>query len=161
MSEQGTSKEWMRRWTDLQLAQESTQSIAATTLVCELVAEVERLSRAGEPAAERALRNCLFLSMSRLHRRSVSGVEKLDWEHILRFCKEGGVEPSPSRAAQPPGDSIVALMSAWSEIQDMIVPGRLPGDGTDQTAQRNGIILAANKLREIIDRATQPPGDGQ
>ena len=104
MSEQGTSKEWMRRWTDLQLAQESTQSIAATTLVCELVAEVERLSRAGEPAAERALRNCLLLAMSRLHRRSVSGVEKLDWEHILRFCKEGGVEPSPLRATQPPVD---------------------------------------------------------
>lgn len=41
--EQPPSKEWMDRWAALQLANESTQGIAASTLVCELVAENERL----------------------------------------------------------------------------------------------------------------------
>jgi hypothetical protein len=40
-----------------------------------------------------ALRNCLLLAMRKAHRDPSS-----DWEHIIRFCKEGGVEPSPLRA---------------------------------------------------------------
>lgn len=43
--EQRPSKEWMARWAALQLANESTQSIAASTLCCELVAENARLSK--------------------------------------------------------------------------------------------------------------------
>lgn len=39
---------------------------------------------------ESALRNCLLLAMRRARRDS-------DWEHIVRFCREGGVEPSPLR----------------------------------------------------------------
>lgn len=39
---------------------------------------------------ESALRNCLLLAMRQARRDS-------DWEHIIRFCREGGVEPSPLR----------------------------------------------------------------
>jgi hypothetical protein len=39
---------------------------------------------------ESALRNCLLLAMRHARRDS-------DWEHIIRFCREGGVEPSPLR----------------------------------------------------------------
>jgi len=45
-----------------------------------------------------ALRNCLLLAMRKAHRDPSS-----DWTHIIRFCKEGGVEPSPLRAAQETG----------------------------------------------------------
>lgn len=34
----------------------------------------------------------------------------------------------------------------WLEISALIVPGKLPGSGCDSTAQRNGLILAANTL---------------
>jgi uncharacterized Zn finger protein (UPF0148 family) len=46
---------------------------------------------------ESALRNCLLLAMRQARKDS-------DWKHIIRFCREGGVEPSPlrERAAQPP-----------------------------------------------------------
>jgi hypothetical protein len=34
----------------------------------------------------------------------------------------------------------------WEEVNALIQPGRLSGNGCDETAQRNGIILAANHL---------------
>lgn len=46
--------DWMRRWSALQQAQESTQSIAASTLVCELVAEIERLKSQVEQVSTHA-----------------------------------------------------------------------------------------------------------
>lgn len=39
-----------------------------------------------------ALRNCLLLAMRESRRQNTRG-----WEHIIRFCKEVGVEPSPLR----------------------------------------------------------------
>lgn len=36
--------------------------------------------------------------------------------------------------------------AAWDAIQALIVPGELKGNGCDQLAQRNGVILAANEL---------------
>lgn len=59
---------------------------------------------APEPAAESALRNCLLLAMRNLHVKHPDSLAAKNWEAIVRFCKEGGVEPSPLRAAQPPGD---------------------------------------------------------
>jgi hypothetical protein len=37
---------------------------------------------------ERSLRNCLMLATRNMRK------EGGDWEHIIRFCKEAGVEPS-------------------------------------------------------------------
>ena len=37
---------------------------------------------------------------------------------------------------------------AWEAVQKWITPGDLQGNGCDQTAQRNGMILAANILAE-------------
>lgn len=45
--------EWVRRWAALQLAQEGTQSIAASTLFCEVVSEIGRLR-----AALRGVQSC-------------------------------------------------------------------------------------------------------
>ena len=41
------------------------------------------------------------------------------------------------------------LRAAWSSIQEAISKGKLRGDGTDQTAERNGKILAANIVMEL------------
>ncbi len=37
----------------------------------------------------------------------------------------------------------------WEQINAMIVPGPLSGMGIDPSAQRNGLILAANSLLEV------------
>lgn len=42
--------------------------------------------------AENALRNCLLFAMRQSRKQNTGG-----WESIIRFCKEGGVEPSPLR----------------------------------------------------------------
>jgi hypothetical protein len=34
----------------------------------------------------------------------------------------------------------------WEEVSALIQSGPLPGNGCDETAQRNGLILAANHL---------------
>jgi hypothetical protein len=59
---------------------------------------------APEPQAEAALRNCLLLAMRVLSVKHPDSLGAKNWEHIVRFCKEGGVEPSPLRTAQPPRD---------------------------------------------------------
>jgi len=38
----------------------------------------------------------------------------------------------------------------WDAINKWIKHGDLPGDGCDQTAQRNGMILASNVIMERI-----------
>lgn len=45
-----------------------------------------------------ALRNCLLLAIRQLHVKHPDSLGAENWRHILRFCKEGGVEPSPLRA---------------------------------------------------------------
>lgn len=37
---------------------------------------------------------------------------------------------------------------AWESVKSMIVMGQLQGNGRDKTAERNGIILAANRLAD-------------
>ncbi|WP_035238109.1 hypothetical protein [Desulfobacter vibrioformis] len=44
------------------------------------------------------------------------------------------------------------LDDAWEAVQEWIIPGELPGDGTDRAAQRNGLVLAADAIRELMDR---------
>jgi hypothetical protein len=40
--------------------------------------------------------------------------------------------------------------AAWEAVNALIVPGDIGGNGTDPTAQRNGIVLAANVLMSRI-----------
>lgn len=44
------------------------------------------------------------------------------------------------------------LNDAWKTVDEWIIPGELPGDGTDKSAQRNGLVLAANAIHELMDR---------
>lgn len=48
----------------------------------------------------------------------------------------------------------------WAEINRWIVPGPLPGNGWDRTAQRNGMILAANQLAAMIKHWPEPADGG-
>jgi hypothetical protein len=41
--------------------------------------------------------------------------------------------------------------AAWEAVNKHIKMGKLQGNGCDETAQRNGLILAANLLRERLD----------
>lgn len=42
------------------------------------------------------------------------------------------------------------IQECWGQINSCIKPGRLPGNGCDETAERNGIILATNILMEMM-----------
>ena len=42
------------------------------------------------------------------------------------------------------------LQEAWNKINSYIKPGRLQGNGCDDTAQRNGMILASNIIMEML-----------
>lgn len=41
------------------------------------------------------------------------------------------------------------IEEAWQTIDKMIVTGALQGNGCDATAQRNGLVLAANALSRL------------
>lgn len=43
-----------------------------------------------------------------------------------------------------------AIRVCWEEINKLIVPGELPGNGCDKSAERNGLVLAANALSPAI-----------
>jgi hypothetical protein len=45
---------------------------------------------------------------------------------------------------------IEAYKKCWKKINSMIVHGDLPGNGCDEVAKRNGIILSANVIAEMI-----------
>lgn len=45
---------------------------------------------------EASLRNCLLLAMRAA--RQTTGTVETDWRHIIRFCTEAGVKPSPLRS---------------------------------------------------------------
>ncbi len=46
----------------------------------------------------------------------------------------------------------------WKAVNALIRPGNLGGNGCDQTAQRNGIILAANTLFPPLPEPPQEDG---
>lgn len=45
----------------------------------------------------------------------------------------------------------------WLQINRWIIPGDLPGNGCDRSAQRNGLILAANIILGDGFDAPLPP----
>lgn len=54
-------------------------------------------------------------------------------------------------------EAVQALQDAWDTINRMVVPGPLQGDGWDKTAERNGLIMAANVLFAAISREQEKP----
>ena len=42
------------------------------------------------------------------------------------------------------------IQACWNAINERIVRGRLPGNGTDKTAERNGLIFATNILSAMM-----------
>lgn len=53
------------------------------------------------------------------------------------------LEQRHSSAADP-------LQEAWDRINALIVRGNLPGDGTDESAQRNGLVIATNVIDAML-----------
>ena len=43
---------------------------------------------------------------------------------------------------------VMERVAIWNEINKYIRPGDLGGNGTDQNAERNGLILAANLVKQ-------------
>lgn len=64
-----------------------------------------------------------------------------------------------SRSFRGVGEGNVAR-ACWQRIDDMIIRGPLPGNGTDRTAQRNGLILAANAIYPLAFPDSPPFADG-
>jgi hypothetical protein len=46
-----------------------------------------------------------------------------------------------------------AMKVCWQIVNGMVARGELPGNGCDQMAQRNGIVLAANRLASAFKAA--------
>ena len=55
-----------------------------------------------EHRLELSLRNCLALACQKRSRDPEA------WGHIIRFCREAGIEPSILRDAEPGGDPLEA-----------------------------------------------------
>ena len=54
--------------------------------------------------------------------------------------------------------------AAWNAVNAFIKPGDLGGNGCDQNAQRNGLILAANLLKQRLEGHSvgiEPPRSGR
>ena len=52
-----------------------------------------------------------------------------------------------------------ALKDAWDVVNALIVFGQLEGNGTDQTAERNGLVLAANAVMRLSHPAPSSPSE--
>lgn len=48
-----------------------------------------------------------------------------------------------------------SLAAVWAEINCHIRSGDLPGNGLDQTAHRNGLVMAANIVFEHMNRLSE------
>ncbi len=48
-------------------------------------------------------------------------------------------------------------LEAWETVIALIKLGSLPGNGTDETAERNGLVLAANAIRALMDERARAP----
>jgi len=63
-------------------------------------------------------------------------------------------------AGATPTARSAALEEVWRSIDARIAQGALSGNGADKTAERNGLVLAANIVRELIDATGVDSGDG-
>lgn len=64
---------------------------------------------------------------------------------------------TPTEARERIADPRIAAMhECLAAVNSMIAQGPLPGNGMDKVAERNGLILAANRLQELIGKADAP-----
>jgi hypothetical protein len=87
----------------------------------------------------------------------------MDRDTIIRLAREAGLLPHPENIVyQDPmfegriktfaaRGAVAERKAAWEAVNALIIPGDIGGDGVDPTAQRNGIVLAANALMSRID----------
>lgn len=123
--------------------------------------ELHEKVTAPEPAAESALRNCLLLALRNLHVKHPDSLAAKNWEAIVRFCKEGGIEPSSLRESRLPKPDHCEVCSkqlppasAWSmpscpDCQELLEGlGQLMGDfaDRDQTIKAGWIERAINLI---------------
>ena len=103
----------------------------------DVIASAPRPTVADQPAAERALRNVLALvgSLRARLRRGVAVTDQ-DLGHLVRFCAEGGVAPSPLRDDAP-----------------VATPPAIPAD-------LRGLLDALVAAQDARDAADAPGGDG-
>lgn len=59
--------------------------------------------------------------------------------------------PTPEQSGE--NEEHLGLQKAWNILTAMVSPGVLQGNGCDETAKRNGIILAANAIAAAMDRS--------
>jgi hypothetical protein len=49
------------------------------------------------------------------------------------------------------------IEECWGSVDALIVRGELSGNGCDDSAQRNGIVLAANALHSMLNAKDEKP----
>ena len=66
--------------------------------------EAERLvdAEATESVATKALKNILAYTLRMKKKARKDGANETDLDHLVRFCEEGGVKPSPLRESESP-----------------------------------------------------------
>ena len=77
----------------------------------------------------------------------MSETPKLDTGEWGRVASNAGLDFSSADEAYYAGlkqGRILERTECWNAIQKWIKPGNLSGNGCDEAAQRNGMILAAN-----------------
>lgn len=132
-----------------QLADELEAADVETILESDLLDRVCTALRAThEPCAEcQRMREGLQLIATDEHR--LMNITARQTAASILAGKPSGVTTTP-----PPEADVATLEQAWKEIDALIRRGELSGNGCDQQAERNGIVLAANKLQELIHRAS-------
>ncbi len=87
-------------------------------------------------------------------------------DEIIEMAREAGISYNPGSQHDHDhfrayGDSLKAYTklvaakerkNAWEAVNALIVHGDIGGNGTDPSAQRNGIVLATNVLADRICR---------
>lgn len=72
---------------------------------------------------------------------------KLHSEHNDR--QEAEIERLRAQPASA-GLDPATVEAIWRKIDEMIHKGPLPGNGCDRSAERNGLVLAANAIRSLL-----------
>lgn len=75
-----------------------------------------------------------------------TATEILCYRRGVAYGQTLGRDPAPHREA--------ALRECWLKINRHVIRGDLPGNGTDKTAERNGLILATNIVAEMMQGLT-------
>lgn len=99
-----------------------------------------------EHRLELSLRNCLALA------RRMQSKDPDAWGHIIRFCREAGIEPNILRDAEPDADALEARAAEIYDGLEYDGPGEKPswmpgGNSFKQDAARTIARLEANDAK--------------